>query len=704
MKNKLILLILSLFMVINMCLWENYVINVDWNNKEFSDLLFKWYDYYKAKDYESAVDYYEQAHDICNDKNDCEVVEGLLVSSYYQLASKAYDNEDTKTAIKWYWRLLDISPNEFNALVNIWIAYIWEDPDIALSYMQRAKRYAVSENDYELVNKNIESISNITENFEELKEQRDFKALNKTNDPFLYNQYYLYYLNIFKAWDSIPYNDSAVTIAIIDDWIKIDHPDLRNNIWVNNWEILWNWIDDDKNWYVDDYYWWNFVKNNNDITPIWSHWTHIAWIIWARINNNEWMAWIIPNWRVKLMSLVVFWDNWKASDKDVISAINYAIDNWANIINLSLWWEQHEYNDSYNKVIKRANDKWIVVLAAAGNWDESKSPAIWINTSQALISPVCNWDYDYSVIWVWSIDKDWKTSSWSNYWMCIDIYTYWDKIFSTSNSSDSLYAIWSWTSFSTPIIAWIVWLWYLKYWDVWVSNIYSALKWSINWSTIDVIKYLDNLWKYKSDNSSNDNNSSDVVNLNYDNSNTINNWWNNSIDVGSNLSDLEVAINWMYENWLTIYNTPKTFMSDRYLTREQASKFFVQFANSVLWKDKWLIESHNLYSDIYNADPTLKDFIIYSSNMWLFKWHNGKFMPFNQLSQAQALAVTIRMLDWYLDEPSDSWYIYYFYRAQTYWILWETGIKYTQADNTNITRWDMAIILYNAYKYYNGIN
>jgi hypothetical protein len=83
--------------------------------------------------------------------------------------------------------------------------------------MQRAKRYAVSENDYELVNKNIESISNITENFEELKEQRDFKALNKTNDPFLYNQYYLYYLNIFKAWDSIPYNDSVVTIAIIDD-------------------------------------------------------------------------------------------------------------------------------------------------------------------------------------------------------------------------------------------------------------------------------------------------------------------------------------------------------------------------------------------------------------------------------------------------------------------------------------------------------
>ena len=47
-------------------------------------------------------------------------------------------------------------------------------------------------------------------------------------------------------------------------------------------------------------------------------------------------------------------------------------------------------------------------------------------------------------------------------------------------------------------------------------------------------------------------------------------------------------------------------------------------------------------------------------------------------------------------------YIYYFYRAQMYWILWETGIKFTSADNTNITRWDMALILYNAYKYYSG--
>jgi subtilisin family serine protease len=108
------------------------------------------------------------------------------------------------------------------------------------------------------------------------------------------------------------------------------------------------------------------------------------------------------------MSLVAFGEDWKATDKDIISAINYAVDNWADIINLSLWWEMYEYSDSYDKVIKKANDKWVIIVAAAGNWDETKDPKIWINTTNDLLSPVCNGDYKYSVIWVWATDKDWN--------------------------------------------------------------------------------------------------------------------------------------------------------------------------------------------------------------------------------------------------------------------------------------------------------
>lgn len=493
--KKILSIIVTLFIIVNTTLWANYVININRDNKEYSDLLLEWYDYYQNKDYETTVDYYEKAYNICWNQQDCELVENLLVSVYYVLASNAYEIDDTETSIRRYKKLLGISPFEFSALVNIWIAYIWEDPQMALSYLKRAKKYAENQRDLELVENNIKSVEWILENFDDLKEEKKLKDLNKTNDTFVYKQYYLYYLNIFKAWKEIPNNGNTIIVAVIDDWIKYDHPDLKNNVWTNNWEILWNWIDDDGNWYIDDYVWWNFVKKSNDITPVWSHWTMIAWIIWATSNNKEWIAWIIPNWKVKLMSLIVFWDDWKATDKNIISAINYAIDNWANIINLSLWWELHEYSDKYDEVIKRANNKWIVVVAAAGNWDETKKPKVWINTSNDLLSPVCNGEYKYSIIWVWSLDKSWNVSSWSNYWNCVDVYSYWESIFSTSNSWDNLYLIWSWTSFSAPIVVGIIWLWQLKYWNIWVSDIYSTIKKSLSWNTIDVEKYLENLWK-----------------------------------------------------------------------------------------------------------------------------------------------------------------------------------------------------------------
>lgn len=695
MKKFISIIFVICFIIWNVTFWSNYTINIKPGNKEFADLLFKWYDYYQDKDYESAVDYYEQAYNICSDSDDCEIAEWLLVSAYYLLADEAYEEDDNQETIKRYKKLLSISPNEFTALVNIWVAYIREEPNTALSYFQKAKKHAKNQEDIELAEKNIQSVKEILENFDQLKEERELKALNKTNDSLVYKQYYLYYLNIFEAKEKIPVNDNTITVAIIDDWIKYNHPDLKNSIWINNGEEIWNWIDDDGNWYIDDYFWWNFVKKSNDITPSWSHWTMIAWIIWATSNNNDWIAWIIPSWKVKLMPLIAFWEDWKASNKNIISAIDYAIDNWADIINLSLWWELNEYSDNYDEVIKKANDRWIIIVAAAGNWDETKDPKIWINTTNDLLSPVCNGDYKYSVIWVWSLDKSWNISSWSNYWNCIDVYTYGESIFSTSNTWESLYAVWTWTSFSTPMVAGIIWLWKLKYWNIWVSDIYSAIKWSLNGNSMDAVKYLDNLWKFASETMNKDNNKT---------TNSVSLWWINNWTTQNNntASDLEIAIQWMYDNWLTIYNTPKTFMSNNYLTREQASKFFVQFATTVLWKNKWNVKSYNIYSDISNANPTLKDYIIYASNMWLFKWSNGKFMPFSNLTQAQALAVTIRLLDWYLEEPSDSWYVYYFYRAQMYWILWKTGIKFNSADRFYITRWDMALILYNAYKYYSG--
>ncbi len=163
--------------------------------------------------------------------------------------------------------------------------------------------------------------------------------------------------------------------------------------------------------------------------------------------------------------------------------------------------------------------------------------------------------------------------------------------------------------------------------------------------------------------------------------------------------ELKEAIEWMYENWLTIFNSPDTFMSNDNLTREQASKFFAQFASKVLNKDFTENVDLSIFSDIGNADSSLTYYIIQSNYMWLFQGSNWKFMPFNKLTQAQAIAVAIRMIDWYLDETSWKRYENYYNNANNYWLLKRWKFDLTTLDKTNITRWDMALILYNLYKY-----
>jgi subtilisin family serine protease len=55
-----------------------------------------------------------------------------------------------------------------------------------------------------------------------------------------------------------------VIVAVIDSGVEIDHPDLKDVIWVNEDEIPNNGIDDDKNGYIDDIHGWSFLGGSSD--------------------------------------------------------------------------------------------------------------------------------------------------------------------------------------------------------------------------------------------------------------------------------------------------------------------------------------------------------------------------------------------------------------------------------------------------------
>jgi hypothetical protein len=159
--------------------------------------------------------------------------------------------------------------------------------------------------------------------------------------------------------------------------------------------------------------------------------------------------------------------------------------------------------------------------------------------------------------------------------------------------------------------------------------------------------------------------------------------------------ELQKAITWMYENWMTKFNNPISFMADWAINREQAAKFFWVLAETIYNKEA---NKENLckFSDILSADPTLQENIVQSCELWLFQWHNWIFDPKTNLTNAQALAVLSRIVNGKLDENFQPWYSNY-YRSDNLWKyvlanwlrIWSISSAEKEA-----TRWEIAIMIY----------
>ena len=183
-----------------------------------------------------------------------------------------------------------------------------------------------------------------------------------------------------EAWN-IRSTSPDVVVAVIDEGIQLDHPDLDDNLWINSDEIFGNGIDDDNNGYVDDIYGWNFPANSNypyaDINH--NHGTHVAGIIGAEGDNGIGTTGV--TWDTQLMSLDVFNGSDGASDLDIINAIYYAANNNADIINMSLG-STYQYTtidewrisdpstySAYYEALSYAVAQGATVVVAAGNED-----------------------------------------------------------------------------------------------------------------------------------------------------------------------------------------------------------------------------------------------------------------------------------------------------------------------------------------------
>lgn len=280
------------------------------------------------------------------------------------------------------------------------------------------------------------------------------------NDPIYPKQKYLQQIYAPDAW-ALNTGSVKATVAILDSGVDINHPDLRNNIWVNSGEIPGDGIDNDNNGYTDDVNGWDFVEDNPDPRPKFSgpfsavgiqHGTLLAGIIAAEGNNGLGITGI--SWRTKIMPLRILDNRGEGDVISVVKAIDYAITKKVDIINLSF---VSDVDSTFLRdAIKRAYDAGILIVAASGN-DQSVNHGKDI--SQQRMYPVC-YDFDANaVIGVAALDVFGQKAPFSNYGPCIDVSAPGMDIYTTQvvNYSavgfDSYYGSgWSGTSLTTAMV------------------------------------------------------------------------------------------------------------------------------------------------------------------------------------------------------------------------------------------------------------
>ncbi len=217
-----------------------------------------------------------------------------------------------------------------------------------------------------------------------------YKIDDLPNDPLLPDQWLIEKIHLELAWN-LTYGDSTVLIAIIDTGIDYDHEDLSSNLWINPGEDLnknrhvdssdFNGIDDDNNGFVDDIRGWDFTDaphfpdGGDYLAPDENPWdenghgTSVAGIAAATANNGIGIAGVAPGCRI--MNLRAGTSQGLLEEDDVASAIIYAVDNGAKIINMSFG--DVATSQMLRDVIQFAFESGVVLIASAGN---SSSPEI----------------------------------------------------------------------------------------------------------------------------------------------------------------------------------------------------------------------------------------------------------------------------------------------------------------------------------------
>lgn len=283
------------------------------------------------------------------------------------------------------------------------LTYAEETKTIVMEFKNN-KSKTFSANTDENINTIEVPVEKAEEKMKELKENPEveyaefevfYQLFEFPNDP-LYEQQQGYFqnINLPEVWDSYTSSDKPV-VAVLDSGVDQEHEDLSEAV-------------------IKPY---NVMEKSNKVIDNVGHGTHVAGIAGAITDNNTGGSSVGKN--VNIIPVKVG-DSTGISSVNIAKGINYAAENGADVINLSLGGDNPSL--AVENAVKEAIEKDIIVVAAAGN-DSS--------TAKQYPAALKN------VISVGAVEESTKTlASFSNYGEWVDVTAPGDSILSSCTKGD----------------------------------------------------------------------------------------------------------------------------------------------------------------------------------------------------------------------------------------------------------------------------
>ena len=215
-----------------------------------------------------------------------------------------------------------------------------------------------------------------------------------------------------------------------------------------------------------------YEKNygNNDLKggdP--KHGTHVAGVIGANRKNDIGIKGIADN--VEIIAIRVVPPSGDERDKDIANGIIYAVDNGAQIINMSFGKDYSPHKEAIDKAVKYAEQKGVLLMHSAGNESENlDNTTVFPNRYYQNKKAAPNWmEIGASS---WGRDST-LVASFSNYGKkSVDLFAPGVEIYSTTPNNEYEYL--QGTSFSCPVasgVAALVWSYFPDLTSEQVKNI-----------------------------------------------------------------------------------------------------------------------------------------------------------------------------------------------------------------------------------------